>query len=97
MASEPRYNQDMAKTSLFDKAKRLSVPKRLDLIDRLIESVESESARTNGPRIRAELDRRYRAFEANPDEGEPWEVVRERIRRSLDATADRHRSTRSVA
>ena len=29
----------------------------------------------------ADLDQRIAEFEANPDEGEPWEVVRERNRK----------------
>jgi len=32
---------------------------------------------------KALLDERYQAFLKNPDEGEPWEVVRERIRKAL--------------
>lgn len=36
----------------------------------------------------AELDRRYDRMIANPNEGEPWEVVRERIQRSLDLQRD---------
>lgn len=87
----------MARTSLLDKAKKLSVPRRLDLIDQLIESVEAETARAGSAKIKSELDRRFSAYQANPNEGEPWEVVRERIRRSLDATARRNRSSRRVA
>ena len=29
---------------------------------------------------KAELDRRLNAYHQNPDEGSPWEMVRERIR-----------------
>ena len=29
---------------------------------------------------KAELDRRLEAYRRNPDEGSPWEAVRERIR-----------------
>lgn len=79
----------MSQTELLNEARRLAVPERLALIDQLLESVALEEAELP-PEIEAELDRRYRAFLANPNEGEPWEVVRERIRRKLDGAQPHH-------
>lgn len=73
----------MSLTELFNEAKRLSVADRLALIDQLLESVAADE-RALEPEIDAELDRRYRAFLVNPGEGEPWEVVRDRIATTLD-------------
>ncbi|MGD0541411.1 MAG: addiction module protein [Tepidisphaeraceae bacterium] len=82
----------MSSAELLKAAQHLSVAERLELIDHLIESVEADAAPTLSPPLESELDRRYQAFLANPDEGEPWEVVRERIQRSLDAAADRRQA-----
>jgi putative addiction module component (TIGR02574 family) len=79
----------MSRVELLKEAKRLSLPERLDLIDRLIESVEEESPEVLSPQAESELDRRYRAYLASPEDGEPWEVTRQRIQRSLDAAGDR--------
>jgi putative addiction module component (TIGR02574 family) len=77
---------------LFKEARHLPVAERLELIDQLIDSVETDSAQTLSPEIESELDRRYRAFLASPDEGEPWEVVREKIQRNLDAARTRRQA-----
>ena len=73
----------MSSAELLKAAKDLPVAERLDLIDQLIESVETESPNQLSPELDAELDRRYQAYKADPARGEPWEVVRERIQRSL--------------
>jgi len=75
----------MSEADLLVEAKRLSVAERLDLIDRLIESVETEATETAPEELKSEMDRRYQAHLARPEEAEPWEVVRERIQRSLNA------------
>jgi len=75
----------MSHVELLNAAKRLSVPEWLDLIDELIQSVDAEVPETLDPQSESGLDNRYRAYVANPLEGEPWEVIRERIHRSLDA------------
>lgn len=72
----------MSHAELIKQARSLPVTERLDLIDELIESVESESSLTSAQK--AELDLRYQAYLANPKAGEKWEVVRERIRGSLN-------------
>ena len=74
----------MSSPELLKEARNLSVAERLELIDRLIESVEVDAAQKLIPELESELDRRYRSFQADPDRGEPWEVVRERIQRELD-------------
>ncbi len=73
----------MSSAELLKAAKDLPVAERLDLIDQLIESVETETPNQLSPELDAELDRRYQACKADPGRGEPWEVVRERIQRSL--------------
>ena len=78
----------MSRVELLQEAKRLSIPERLDLIDQLIESVEQESPEVLSPQAESELDRRYRAYLVSRDDGEPWEVTRQRIQRSLDAAGD---------
>jgi putative addiction module component (TIGR02574 family) len=79
----------MSSADLLKAAKTLPITERLELIDQLIESVESDSSLALSPQLQSELDRRYQDFKENPDQGEPWEVVRERIQRSLDAAANR--------
>ena len=82
----------MSSPELFKEARHLPVAERLELIDQLIDSVETDSAQTLSPELESELDRRYRAFLARPDEGEPWEVVREEIQRNLDAARTRRQA-----
>jgi putative addiction module component (TIGR02574 family) len=82
----------MSSADLLNEAKHLSVAERLDLIDQLIESVEEDAVQTLAPQIESELNRRHQAFLSSPEEGEPWEVVREKIRRSLDAAATRRQA-----
>lgn len=72
----------MSQTELLNEARRLPVAERLALIDQLIESVALDEAAL-APEIEAELDRRYQAFLANPNEGESWETVRGRIRSTV--------------
>jgi putative addiction module component (TIGR02574 family) len=79
----------MSTPQLFQEAIKLPVAERLELIDQLIESVETESTEALSPELKSELDRRYRAHLQNPDEGEPWEIVREKLRRNLDAARNR--------
>jgi putative addiction module component (TIGR02574 family) len=75
----------MSSAQLLKAARKLSVDERLELIDRLLESVHADSDFALSPKQDAELERRHRAALANPDDGETWEVVRERIQRKLDA------------
>jgi putative addiction module component (TIGR02574 family) len=78
----------MSRVELLKEAKRLSLPERLDLVDELIESMEKESPEVLSPPSESELDSRYHAYLSSPNDGEPWEVTRERIHRSLNAARD---------
>ncbi len=55
---------------------------RLDLIDELWASLEPEDIRITDAQ-RQELHRRLDRYEQDGNPGEPWEVVIERIRKSL--------------
>jgi putative addiction module component (TIGR02574 family) len=64
----------------LDELLKLPVDERLRLIDALWESLrESPEAMELTPAQREELDRRWRAYEADPDAGSPWPVLRDRI------------------
>ncbi len=82
----------MSSADLLNEAKHLSVAERLELIDQLIESVEEDAVQKLSPQNESELNRRHQTFLSSPDEGEPWEVVRERIQRNLDAAATRRQA-----
>lgn len=61
---------------------RLSVPERLELIERLCESLpDTPDALPLPESHREELERRLAAADAAPDVGIPWEEVRERLDR----------------
>jgi putative addiction module component (TIGR02574 family) len=66
-------------TTDFDFSK-LSIAERIQLAEDLWDSVVAES--TDIPLTdaqRAELDRRLEDLRRNPDDGAPWDEVRERI------------------
>ena len=69
--------------SVFSKADvlSLSVSERIQLVKDIWDSiaeVPEEVGLTDEQK--AEIDRRLAAYRRNPDEGSPWELVRERIR-----------------
>ncbi len=69
--------------SAFTKADvlRLSVPERIQLVEDIWDSiaeVPEEVVLTDEQK--AEIDRRLDAYHRNPEEGDAWAVVRERIR-----------------
>ena len=69
---------------LKEEIAKLSASEKLLLVNDLwdeLADVQEEIPLTDEQK--ALLDERYRAFLENPDEGEPWEVVRERIAKSL--------------
>jgi putative addiction module component (TIGR02574 family) len=82
----------MSTPELLKEARSLTVAERLELIDQLIESVEMDSDQIPPEELKSELDRRYKSFLERPDEGEPWEIVRERILRNLDAAKNRRQA-----
>ena len=58
----------------------LSVDGRIELAERLLDSVRPEGRGwTLSAAQRAELDRRLADHERDPDEGESWEAVRDEI------------------
>ena len=59
----------------------LSVPERIQLVEDIWDSIAAvPEALGLTEEQKAELDRRLEAYHQNPDEGSPWEMVRERIR-----------------
>jgi putative addiction module component (TIGR02574 family) len=59
----------------------LSVPERIQLVEDIWDTVaEVPEEVVLSDEQKAELDRRLNAYHQNPDEGSPWEMVRERIR-----------------
>jgi len=67
----------------FDVSK-LSVAERIQLAEDLWDSIPPEGADIPLTEAqKAELDRRLDDLERDPDAGEPWEVVRARLRERL--------------
>jgi putative addiction module component (TIGR02574 family) len=59
----------------------LSVPERIQLVEDIWDSIaEFPEQMLLTDEQKSELDRRLDAYHASPDEGSPWELVRERIR-----------------
>jgi putative addiction module component (TIGR02574 family) len=58
----------------------LPVADRLRVVESLWDSIESETRVPLSPDQRAELDRRVRAHETNPDDLLSWDQVQERLR-----------------
>jgi len=68
-----------AKRALID-LEDLSVAERIQLAEDLWDSVDPESPEIPlTPAQVAELDKRLEQLRRNPDSGESWEVVRERL------------------
>lgn len=60
----------------------LSVPERIQLVEDIWDSIaEVPEAIPLTEEEKAELDRRLDAYHAKPNEGSPWGMVRERIRK----------------
>ena len=72
------------RTSDLDISK-LSVAERIQLAEDLWDSVAAETGELPLPEAQAaELDRRLAELERDPESGESWALVRERIARRLD-------------
>ncbi|MBU2053376.1 MAG: addiction module protein [Proteobacteria bacterium] len=71
------------KSSSISEYVKLSVPERIQLVEDIWDSIAEipeELPLTEAQQV--ELDRRLNAYRLNPEEGAPWEYVREAIRRS---------------
>lgn len=59
----------------------LSVAERIQLVEDIWDSIaQAPEMVLLSDEQKAELDRRLEAYHQNPDEGSPWETVRERFR-----------------
>ena len=58
----------------------LPVADRLRVVESLWDSIEADTPVSLSPEQRAELDRRVRVHETNPDELLSWDQVLERLR-----------------
>lgn len=65
-----------------EELQKLPVAERLELVEQLWDSIARDADQlTLTPAQMKELDRRLADYEKNPEEGVPWEEVRDRIRR----------------
>lgn len=64
----------------FKQILELPAPERVELVQQIWESlIEHPGDVPLTPAQRDELERRWLAFEQNPDEGEPWEDVKKSL------------------
>ncbi|HEX7315993.1 MAG TPA: addiction module protein [Pyrinomonadaceae bacterium] len=62
---------------------RLSVAERIQLAEDIWDSIAADPAALPlGDAQRRELDRRLASYAQNPDEGLPWEELKEKVRKS---------------
>lgn len=62
---------------------RLSVAERIQLAEDIWDSIAADPAALPlADAQRRELDRRLESYAQNPDEGIPWEDLREKVRKS---------------
>jgi putative addiction module component (TIGR02574 family) len=74
----------MSAEILIAEASKLSPDDRLRIAQALWQSAWDEQADVSlTDAQRNELDRRFADYEANPDAGETWEVVRARLEKKL--------------
>lgn len=71
----------MASNALLDELIRLPVDERLDLLEALWDSIpDDDETLALTPEQGEDLDRRIEEAQAKPTDGDPWGVVRDRIR-----------------
>lgn len=71
------------KSSSIAEYVKLSVPERIQLVEDIWDSIaEIPEELPLTAAQQEELDRRFNAYRQNPEEGSPWEYVKEAIRRS---------------
>ncbi len=74
----------MSAEVLIEEASKLSAADRLRIAEALWQSAWDEQiALPITPEQREELDRRLADYDANPDVGDDWSVVRERLEKKL--------------
>lgn len=74
----------MTKAQLKSEALQLPVEERLEIAEAIWESLETAVDQPSLPDWQREiLDERLAEDDANPDEGSPWEEVKQRILSSL--------------
>jgi putative addiction module component (TIGR02574 family) len=64
----------------IDQLRALPLEKRLEIIEALWESVESEQGLTISDDVLDEADREFEAHLADPSSSIPWETARARLR-----------------
>jgi putative addiction module component (TIGR02574 family) len=70
-------------SAAIDELTKLPLPQRLEIVERLWESIAADPERLPVTARQAEeLDRRLALHESNPEEGDTWEEARDRLRRS---------------
>ena len=68
-------------STVIDDLTKLPLPQRLEIVERLWDSIASDPERLPVTAKQAEeLDRRLAAHESNPGEGATWEEIRDRLR-----------------
>ena len=68
-------------TALIDVIRAMSISARIELVDAILESISTENTDIGlSDAQKKELQRRLDAYERDPNAGDSWEAVRERIR-----------------
>jgi putative addiction module component (TIGR02574 family) len=78
----PEYDTSGMTTGI-DELTKLPLPRRLEIVERLWDSIAADPEQLPVTAKQAEeLDRRLAAHESNPGEGVIWEEIRDRLRKS---------------
>ena len=78
----PEYVTSGMSTAI-DELTKLPLPQRLEIVERLWDSIAADPERLPVTAKQAEeLDRRLAAHESNPGEGLAWEEIRDRLRKA---------------
>ncbi len=68
-------------STAIDELSKLPLPQRLEIVERLWDSIAADADQLPVTAKQAEeLDRRLAAHESNPEEGATWEEIRDRLR-----------------
>ena len=69
-------------STAIDELSKLPLPKRLEIVEKLWDSIAADAERLPVTAAQAEeLDRRLAAHESNPGEGATWEEIHDRLRK----------------